>query len=65
MMMHHVGEVILGKEERVWGENSSLGYVAFEMPMEDGRCPVRYCFDRLGAKQWKIRSINIISIGWW
>lgn len=65
MMMHHLGEVILGKEERIWRENSSLGHVAFKMPMEDGRCPVRYCFDWLGAQQWKIRSINNISIGWW
>lgn len=42
-----------------------MGYVAFKMPMEDGRCPLRYYFDWLDAEQWIIRSINIISIGWW
>ena len=34
-------------------ENNGLGSVVFEMPMRDGRCPVRYCFYWRSTKKWK------------
>lgn len=56
------GEVVLDKKERAWREKNSLGYGAFEMPVKDGRCPVKYCFHWPGPEQWKTRSFSTISM---
>ena len=57
-----MGDVILDKEKRVWKENNSLGHVAFEMPVNDGRCPMKYFFNWLGTEQRKIRGVDTISM---